>query len=402
MGPRAASNSEPGPVVVYAKAKGVTVWDVDDNRYVDLAAGFGSLLLGHRPERVVSALVEQSQTLLQSLGDVHPSRVKISLLEKLSQLHPSGQGLSILGQSGADAISAALKTAVLHTGRSGVIAFGGAYHGLSYGPLSLCGLRSSYGAPFAEQLNDQVTFVGYPESDATLSECLREVAAQLSTRRVGAVVFEPIAGRAGCLVPPASFAPELSALCREHGALLIADEIWTGLGRAGSWLYSSGEGFGADVVCLGKGLGGGLPISACIGAPQVMSSWSREEEVVHTSTFAGAPLAASTALALLEELEQGQFVERARSLGQQWLDELRLGLESLPVVRAVRGVGLMIGLEFQGNIASRLQQALLAEGYLVSLGGGGRESVILTPPLNIARSTLQRFTQVLVRCLTGM
>jgi 4-aminobutyrate aminotransferase/(S)-3-amino-2-methylpropionate transaminase len=398
MGPRPAPPAPGEPsasgTIVYREASGSNVIDVDGNRYVDLAAGFGSLLLGHRPEGVRRRLVEQADRLMQSLGDLHPSDVKISLLERLAARIGGGRG--ILGQSGADALSAALKSAVLSTGRAGVVAFAGAYHGLSYGPLALCGLRQSYRAPFIAQLNPSVRFVGYPGDAAALEPALAAVRAELERGDVGAVVFEPILGRGGVVVPPAGFASALSALCREFGAVLVADEVWTGLGRAGEWLLSQAQGARADVVCLGKGLGGGLPISACFGTTEVMASWSRDEEVVHTSTFAGAPLAAAAALETLDALEQRQLCERARRLGAAFAEALRA---EFPAGWArgweVRGAGFMLGIDLGpcGSSALDLSRALLARGYIVSLGGGRRDSLVLTPALDIAEAQLEAFSR---------
>jgi 4-aminobutyrate aminotransferase / (S)-3-amino-2-methylpropionate transaminase / 5-aminovalerate transaminase len=405
MGPR-ASAAEPGAppapsgTIVYREGLGANVVDVDDNRFVDLAAGFGSLLLGHRPARVCAALVAQSERLLQSLGDLHPSEVKIRLLERLAQRSGLGQG--ILGQSGADALSAALKTAVLHTGRSSVLAFGGAYHGLSYGPLALCGLRESYRAPFAAQLNPSVTFVEYPSSEARLVPALDAARRELERGNVGAVVFEPILGRGGVLVPPPGFAERLAALCLEHASVFIADEVWTGLGRSGKWLFSVAQGVRPDVVCLGKGLGGGLPISACLGRSEIMRAWSRDEEVVHTSTFAGAPLAAAAALETLDVLEAQGLVERSQRLGERFARALRAAFPAAwPAGWEVRGAGLMLGIDLGPARlgALELSRELLAHGYITSLGGGRRDSLVLTPALDIAEAQLEAFVDTFAQRL---
>lgn len=398
MGPRptrpAPGESNASGTIVYREGAGSNVIDVDGNRYVDLAAGFGSLLLGHRPEGVRLRLAEQAERLMQSLGDLHPSDVKIGLLERLAARVGGGQG--ILGLSGADALSAALKSAALASGRPGVVAFSGAYHGLSYGPLALCGLRQSYRAPFAAQLNPSARFVAYPAEPAALEPALASVRDELQRGDVGAVVFEPILGRGGVVVPPPGFAPGLAALCREHGAVLVADEVWTGLGRAGEWLYSQAQGARADLVCLGKGLGGGLPISACFGTREVMASWSRDEEVVHTSTFAGAPLAAAAALATLDAIEAQRLVERARRLGPAFADALRAEFPaSWPRGWEVRGAGFMLGIDLGpgGPGALQLSRALLAQGYIVSLGGGRRDSLVLTPALDVAEAQLEGFAR---------
>ncbi|HTV26112.1 MAG TPA: aminotransferase class III-fold pyridoxal phosphate-dependent enzyme, partial [Polyangiaceae bacterium] len=390
----AAAEGTPSGTIVYREAVGANVVDVDANRFVDLAAGFGSLLLGHRPARVAAALEAQSSRLWQSLGDVHPSDVKIALLERLAQLVGDGRGM--LGQSGADALSCALKSAVLATGKTGVVAFGGAYHGLSYGPLALCGLRESYRAPFAAQLNPAVRFVEYPSSESALDACLAAVRRELERGDIGAVVFEPILGRGGVLVPPPGFAPGLAALCAEHGALLIADEVWTGLGRAGEWLSSQAEGVRADVVCLGKGLGGGLPISACVGRASLMAAWSRDAEVVHTSTFAGAPLAAAAALELLDVLAAERLVERSRRVGAAFAAELRGAFPAAwPSGWEVRGAGLMLGIDLGPAplTALELSRELLARGYVTSLGGQRRDCLVLTPPLDIDEAQLAAFVR---------
>jgi 4-aminobutyrate aminotransferase-like enzyme len=270
--------------IVYASAKGSNVIDVDSNRYVDFAAGFGALLLGHSHPSVLRVLEFQANRLLLALGDVFPAEAKIALLERLAKLHPDPNARVILGQSGADAVTAALKSALLFTGKPGVIAFAGAYHGLSHAPLAACGLRESYRAPFAAQLNPHVNFVDYPSHAADLDRVLAGVRAALleSAAPIGAILVEPILGRGGVLIPPPEFLPELGKLAREFGALVIADEIWTGLGRSGKLLFSLHSEFTPDLLCLGKGLGGGLPISAVIGRGVVLEAWQRNAEVVHT------------------------------------------------------------------------------------------------------------------------
>jgi 4-aminobutyrate aminotransferase/(S)-3-amino-2-methylpropionate transaminase len=389
---RVKSDAASGAIVL-AIAKGSAVMDVDRNRYVDLAAGFGALLLGHGHPYVLRAAALESERLLLALGDLHPSDAKIALTERLAALHPEKGARVILGQSGADAVTAALKTAVLATGRPGVVAFRGAYHGLSYAPLAACGLRDGYRVPFAEQLNPRVTFVDYPGDDAGAQRSLEETRQALSKREVGAVLVEPILGRGGCVVPPTGFLGALATLAREYGTLLVADEIWTGLGRSGAMLRSQVEGVVPDVLCLGKGLGGGVPISACIGTDAVMRAWRKEPEVVHTSTFAGAPVACAAAIATLDTLSRERLVARSSEVGDRFRAALTAELAAVPGVIAVRGAGLMIGIDLgpRPAAASRAMARLLESGYLVSTGGGGREVVVLTPALTIAEAQLDGF-----------
>jgi 4-aminobutyrate aminotransferase-like enzyme len=393
----------PADTVVFATARGSNVVDVDGNRYVDLVAGFGSMLLGHGHPSILRVLELQSARLLQALGDVYPSDAKIALMERLAALYPKPNGRVLLGQSGADSVTAALKTAMLVTGKPGVVAFRGAYHGLSYAPLSVCGLRESYRAPFAEQLSAHAAFIDFPSDEASAARVLEDARAAFSKSDAGAVIVEPVLGRGGCVVPPPGFLASLAEIARERGALFIADEIWTGLGRAGSMLRTGSEGVVADLICLGKGLGGGLPMSACIGSDEVMSAWRRDPEVVHTATFAGAPLAAATAIATLDVLSREKLVQRSRDVGAIFLDALRTALSGIAGVEAVRGAGLMIGVDLgpKPGAASHVMKRLLERGYLVSTGGGGREVVVLTPPLTISEARLMEFVPVLADVLGG-
>lgn len=402
MGPMRAPRHDVQPTLVLAEGFGSNVVDVDGNVYVDLAAGFGALLLGHCEPRVVASVAQQSGRLLQALGDVFPSDRKLELGARLLRLYP-GEARVVIGQSGSDAVSAALKTARLFTERSGVLAFSGAYHGLGYGPLAACGLRASYRDPFAEQLNQHVRFVDYPSRDSELATCLASVGRALSTRTVGAVLVEPILGRGGIVVPPAGFLSGLAELCHRNGAVLVADEIWTGLGRSGKLLFSTSE-TRPDLVCLGKGLGGGLPISAVLGRSDVMQAWQRPREVVHTSTFAGNPLAAASALTTLNVLEADGLVARAERVGERFCQELRAALAKNSPSISVRGSGLMVGIDLgaKPGFGSRLQENLLARGYITSTGGGQREVLVLTPALNIDERLLEAFTIELLAALSEL
>jgi 4-aminobutyrate aminotransferase/(S)-3-amino-2-methylpropionate transaminase len=390
--------------IVYASGEGSNVVDVDGNRYVDLAAGFGSLLLGHAPPKVARALAAQSQQLWMALGDLYPSDAKVRLVEKVAALYPEKGARVLLGQSGGDAIAAAMKTAKLATRKPGVIAFEGAYHGLSYGPLAACGLKRSWRDAFADQLNPHVSFVPYPRALRDLDQVLTRVEKSLDQGNIGAVLVEPILGRGGCVVPPPEFLRDLMALTRRAEALLIADEIWTGLGRSGDFLASTSMGIVPDLVCFGKGLGGGLPISACVGPDAIMQSWRREanEEVVHTATFHGAPLACATAIVTLDVLAADRLGERARAVGDRARQKLTSALASVPGVGEVRGEGLMIGVELRSaSVSLVVQRALLEAGYIATLGGLSGEVLIVTPALTIAETLLDGFVTVLRGLLEG-
>jgi 4-aminobutyrate aminotransferase/(S)-3-amino-2-methylpropionate transaminase len=395
------SGADMAPIVL-ASARGSNVFDLDGNRYVDLAAGFGSVLLGHGAPAMTRAIEAQNDRMIQALGDVYAADIKVGLLERLSSLHPAGSSQVILGQSGGDAVTAALKTAALATGKPGIVAFEGAYHGLGYGPLAACGLRESYRAPFAEQLNPHVTFAPYPATEADLDRALGAVEKALAAGNVGAVLVEPILGRGGVVVPPDAFLKSLGELAHRHGALVIADEVWTGLGRSGVMVRSAAVGATIDILCLGKGLGGGLPISACLAPEPIMAAWTRGAEVIHTSTHAGAPLACAAASAVLDSLRFRQTVPKAREAGSRTKDYLRALLGGVAGVVEVRGEGLMIGISLEsGDLALRAMRRMLEAGYIVLTGGQKGEVITWTPPLTIAEEQLTAASNALKEALSA-
>lgn len=395
------SGSEQGPIV-YAEACGANVVDADGNRYVDLTAGFGALLLGHCAPGVQQAVVAQGEKLGLALGDVYGLDVKLALCERLARMYPAEGARVMLGTSGADAVTAALKTVMLATGRAGVVGFEGGYHGLSHGPLAACGLRASFREPFAEQLNTHVSFAPFPGDEASLATSLGAVEKALRAGDVGGVLVEPVLGRGGCVVPPASFLPALRRACDAAGALLVCDEIWTGLGRSGAWLASVEAGVVPDVVCLGKGLGGGLPVSACVGSERAMRGWAEHGgATIHTATHFGAPLACAAAIATLRELEDRKLVERSREAGKRWLGLLRERTAGRGVTD-VRGRGLMVGVALEGGPARALSvtRHLLGRGWIVLTGGVAGDVLTLTPPLDVDEALLAAFAEALSDALS--
>jgi 4-aminobutyrate aminotransferase/(S)-3-amino-2-methylpropionate transaminase len=395
-----ASGASQGPIV-YASAQGANVVDADGNRYVDLVAGFGALPLGHRAPEVDAAVRRQSAKLGLALGDVYASEAKVALCEELARLFPEKGARVLLGLSGADAVTAALKSAVLATGKPGVVAFHGGYHGLSYAPLAACGYSPDFRLPFGAQLGQHVSFAAYPATDDGLAACL-DVVRRLLRGDVGAVLVEPILGRGGCVAPPDAFLPALRAACDEAGALLIVDEIWTGLGRTGAWLASAAHGIVPDLVCIGKGLGNGLPISACIGRADAMRAWGAHGgTAIHTATHFGAPPACAAASATLAAIAKRRLLPRASRIGDSWRRELATRTCGIGV-REVRGRGMMVGVVVEGGAgrALALSRALMARGYLVLTGGTAGDVLTLTPPLMVEERLLRGFTGALVDALT--
>ncbi len=401
---RNVTHLKPEFPVFWESAAGANVRDVDGNVYLDLTGAFGVALAGHTNPAVGRELRDQASLLVHGMGDVHPPERKVEFLEALTSLAPWPNSRAILGSSGSEAVEAALKTALLATGKPGILAFEGAYHGLTLGSLAATH-RADFRGPFRERLYPGVHFAPFPDplrmGEEAGEKCLKVVAEVLKQgaggEAVGAVILEPIQGRGGVRVPPPGFLEELARSAREAGAVLIFDEIFTGLGRTGELFACAHEGVLPDLLCVGKGLGGGLPLSACLGPPEVMDAWPPSEgEALHTSTFLGNPLACASGLALLREVEDRGLVTRSAELGAVLLQGLRSGLGSIPEIAEVRGRGLFVGVEIADpktltpldGFAAGLAEKALEHGILVLPAGAHGNVVELTPPLVITREQL--------------
>jgi 4-aminobutyrate aminotransferase-like enzyme len=372
----------PAPIF-WARASGANVWDVDDNRYVDLGGAFGVANVGHAHPAVVDAIARQAAELLHGMGDVHPSAVKVELLEALCGRFPGGHAArGVLSSSGSDAVETALKTAALVTGRSGVLAFEGGYHGLAFGALDVTH-RRDFKEPFVARLPGETIHARFGD--------VEDVEARLAaTPSIGAILVEPVQGRGGERVPPSGFMRSLRELCDARGLLLVADEIYTGFGRTGEYFGCDHDAVVPDLLCVGKGLASGMPISACLGRAEVMDAWPPSTgEALHTQTFLGHPASCAAALASLRVLDEERLVERAARVGAAALDQLRDRLSDHERVTEVRGRGLMLGIECsRPELAHRVCQRALERG-LILLPSGDRGRVLsLTPPLCIGEEAL--------------
>ncbi|MCS7089659.1 MAG: aspartate aminotransferase family protein [Verrucomicrobiota bacterium] len=398
--------------VVLQRAQGSWIWDVEGRRYLDLTSGFGVAATGHAHPRVVAAARFQMKELLHGMGDVHPHVAKIELARELSRLtyerwgRTRGMRLTgkvIFGCTGFEAVEAALKTALLVTGRPAVVAFEGGYHGLGYGALNVTH-REYFWRPFEPQLRRFAGFAPFPGSEEDLPQVERWLEEQHARTPVGAVLVEPVQGRGGIRVPPVSFLNRLRAWCDRRNALLILDEIFTGFGRTGAWFACEHSGVIPDMVCLGKALTGGFPLSVCVGRADLMDmAWPPSSgEALHTSTFQGHPVGCRMALAQLAVLRELRLPCRARQVGA-WLVRQ---LELLPPVSGlqweVRGQGLMVGLEVRHvdgrpatDVVLEALKQMLARGFLLLPEGPAAEVLAFTPPLTIEHSYLQKAVEAL-------
>ncbi len=371
--------------VFWQRAHDVNVWDADGNRFLDLTSAFGVSGLGHTNAAVRAALVAQAGELLHAMGDVHPTELKAELCARLSALTferwGAGDGKTVLSSSGSDAVETALKTALLRTGKAGVIAFTGGYHGLGLGALSAIGLPF-FREPFRAQLKDFATLLPYPAERAQIEETIR-------AGGIGCILVEPIQGRGGCVVPPREFLPMLREVCDAHGILLIADEIYTGFNRTGALFACEHSGVVPDIICLGKALTGGFPLSACVGRAEVMDAWPESSgEALHTSTFLGNPLGCAMALASLQQHTDPALAAHVRERGTK----LKAALAALHSehVGEIRGLGLMLGVELldAGKPATALAIAIikhaLRDGLLLLADSPASNVLSLTPPFAIS------------------
>jgi 4-aminobutyrate aminotransferase/(S)-3-amino-2-methylpropionate transaminase len=370
-----------GPVapIFWERARGANVWDVDGNRYIDLTAAFGVANTGHAHPRVVSAVAAQAEQLLHGMGDVHPPAVKVELLEALVRRFPGGgPARAVLSSSGSDAVETAIKTANLATGNAGIVAFEGGYHGLGIGALDTTA-RRDFRDPFSARIAHATAFARYGDA----SDVLR--AARDCSEPVGAVIVEPIQGRGGERIPPDGFLGELRAACDAEGWLLIVDEIFTGFGRTGRWFACEHDRVAPDLICLGKGMSSGMPISACVGRREVMDAWPPSHgEAIHTQTFLGHPPGCAAALAAIGVLEDEKLVERAATSGAAALARLRERLHAGEGIVDVRGRGLILAVECDSHTrAADACTRALANGVIALLSGDDGRVISLTPPLGI-------------------
>ncbi len=417
--------------IVWERAQGVHVWDAEGKKYLDLTAAFGVAAAGHANPAVVRAAQKQMGRLLHAMGDVHPHALKAQLARELSRLTferwsarkalkrttrnfkpirlvtSAATGKVIFTNSGFEAVEAALKTALLATKRRGIIAFEGAYHGLGYGALNATH-REHFREPFRSQLREFGNFLRFPKAQSDL-RAIESAARKIFRReKIGAILVEPIQARGGINIPPAGFLPLLRKLCDQHGALLILDEIYTGFGRTGKWFACEHSGVIPDLICLGKALTGGFPLSVCVGRADIMdAAWPPSSgEAIHTSTFLGHPVGCAMALAQIAEIKRLKLCERSATLGARLLQKLSL-LPPPSSLRAIpRGIGLMVGLELlnaDGSPATteslRIMKAMLHRGFVLLPEGEHANVISFTPPLTITEAQLKQTLDELQKVL---
>ncbi len=371
------------------EAEGCIIKDSEGKEYIDCLGGYGVFSLGHRHPKVVKAVEEQLHRMPLS-SKIFLNSPQAKLAERLAQLAPGDLQYVFFSNSGAEAVEASLKFARMFTGRKKFVSALGSFHGKTFGSLSVSG-RDIYKKPF-EPLLGHCEQVPFGDGEAL------EKAVDDST---AAVILEPIQGEGGVNVPPEDYLRRARAICDERGALLILDEVQTGLGRCGRIFACQLWDVVPDILCLAKALGGGImPIGATIARPKIWTIF-QENPLIHSSTFGGNPLACSAALATLDVLEEEKLPERAEELGNYLLAELQILKEKhANLIKDVRGKGLLLGIEFwEEDVGLLVVSFLIQRGVLVAYALNNPKVIRLEPPLIISKELLARVVEILESAL---
>lgn len=390
--------------------KGTEVWDVDGNRFLDFAAGIAVASTGHSHPKVVKAIQEQAEKFIHISSDFyHP--VWVELGEKLNQIAPFKEpAVTFMTNSGTEAVESAIKLARYHTGRSNFIGFLGGFHGRTMGAVTFTASKYTYHKGFFPLMNG-VTHAPYPDPYRPIlasrpgedygETVVRYIEEEILGKIVPAdelagILLEPIQGEGGYIVPPPGFFPALRALCDRYGVLLIADEVQSGMGRTGKWWAIENFDVEPDIVCSAKGIASGVPLGAMIARKSVMT-WPKG---AHGNTYGGNPLACAASLATIDLIEK-EYLQNACEVGEFALEALAEIQSRHPSIGQVRGMGLMLGIEFVKNretkeAAGKLRDDvvdLAFERGLLTLGCG--KSVIrIAPPLSISKAEMEEGLKV--------
>ena len=369
------------PVTV-EKGKGSHVWDINGKEYIDCMGGYGVALVGHQNERVTKAIKEQVDKIITVHSSLY-NKTREEFLKVLISLAPKGLSQVHLNNSGAEAIEAAIKFARKFTGKKGMVAMKGSYHGKSLGALSLT-FNPKYKKAF-EPLVEKVSFASFGDIES-VREAIDDDTAF--------VILEPIQGESGIVVAPEGFLQDVRRLCDEKGILLIFDEIQAGLGRTGRLWACEHWNTVPDIMCLAKGIAGGVPMGATLVRPDILASISKGE---HSSTFGGNPLSCAAGIAALKALTEDGLIKNSEEMGKIFIKGLEKLKENHSIIREVRGKGLMIGVELKFEVKDVLM-SLIEKGVLMLYSG--RNILRILPPLVITENDITKVLQTLDTVLT--
>ena len=368
--------------VTIERGVGSHVWDIDGKEYIDCMGGYGVAIVGHQNKRVVKAIKEQVDKIITVHSSLY-NKTREEFLKTLIGLAPKGLTQVHLNNSGAEAVEAAIKFARKFTGKKGMVAMKGSYHGKSLGALSLT-FNPKYKKAF-EPLVEKVSFASFGDIESLRSTIDEDTAF---------VILEPIQGESGIIVAPDGFLQEVRKVCDEKGILLIFDEIQAGLGRTGQLWACDHWNTAPDILCIAKGIAGGVPMGATLVRPDILASMSKGE---HSSTFGGNPLSCAAGIATLQALTQDGLIENSKNMGKLFREGLEKLKEKHTMIREIRGMGLMIGVELKFEVKDILMN-LMKEGVLMLYSG--RNILRILPPLVISKEDITKVLETLDAVLT--
>ena len=366
-----------------AKGKGTRVWDTAGKEYIDCMGGYGVALVGHCNDRVVNALKMQAEILITAHMSTY-NDTRLRFMEKITSVAPPSLNKIFFANSGAESVEAALKFARKYSGRHGVIAMNGAYHGKTFGALSVT-YSEKYRKSFMPLL-DGVKFVSY--SDPSMLE-------EVIDDTIGTVILEPIQGETGIIVPPADLLPKIREICNRRNLVLIFDEIQAGLGRTGKMWAGENWNTTPDIMCLAKGIAGGIPMGLVLAKQEIMDAMKLGE---HSSTFGGSPIACAAGTATIEALTDDKLIDNAAKMGVHFREGLNRLQEKHKIVRQVRGIGMMLGVELRFDVKDVLFDGI-RRGLLILYSG--RNILRLLPPLVMDEVTVSRVLDMMDILLTN-
>ena len=365
-----------------ARGKGAMLWDTSGRHYIDCMGGYGVALVGHCNDRVVNAIKKQADALITAHMSVY-NETRLEFLKKMAAVAPEGLTKMFFTNSGTESVEAALKFARKFTGKPGVIAMNGAYHGKTFGALSVT-YNEKYRKSFMPLLAG-VKFVPYSDP-SKLEEAIDD--------SIGAVILEPIQGETGIIVPPDDLIPKIREICTRKNIVLIFDEIQAGLGRTGKMWAGQNWDTTPDIICLAKGIAGGVPMGLVMTRPEIMDAIKLGE---HSSTFGGSPLACAAGSATIEALTTDGLVDNAARTGRYFKEKLMELKEKHKVIREVRGLGMMLGVELRFEVKDVLFDGI-SNGLLMLYSG--RNIIRLLPPLVMDEATVSRAVEIMDAVLT--
>lgn len=365
-----------------SKGKGATVWDTSGREYIDCMGGYGVALVGHCNDRVVQAIKDQVENLITCHMSIY-NDTRLKFLQKISEISPKELSKFFFSNSGAESVEAAIKFSRKYTGKSGIISMNGGYHGKTFGALSVT-FNEKYRKSF-QPLLEGVKFVP-PHTPSVIEQVLDE--------GIGTVIVEPIQGETGIIVPEDGILQEIREICDRNNLVLIFDEIQTGLGRTGKMWAGQNWKTTPDIMCLAKGIAGGLPMGLTLCKPEILDSIKIGE---HSSTFAGNPLACSAGIATIDSIVEDKLVENALHIGSLFKNGLLELQKKHKIIRDVRGLGLMLAAELRFDVRDVLMDGI-KEGLLMLYSG--RNIIRLLPPLVLDEVKVLKTLEIMDNILT--